>query len=137
MAARMGDGVTQYQAYTIEVLHELIADYEQEWTLGELGILLHVISAWMFLIMACLGRMHGFEVMWTDLATLRHDIAHFKLLEDFMAVYWPIVGRLKGHNDRMGCYMIHITGEIDSEIQFFKWTHRFVDLFDKEGHTKR
>jgi hypothetical protein len=78
---RMGDIVSQDKAYTIEVLHELLNEYEQEWVTNDLGIELEVISACMFLLVSSLGGMQGFEVMWTDLAALRYDLNFAKSRE--------------------------------------------------------
>ena len=77
----MGDIVSQDKAYTIEVLHELLNEYEQEWVTNDLGIELEVISACMFLLVSSLGGMQGFEVMWTDLAALRYDLNFAKSRE--------------------------------------------------------
>jgi hypothetical protein len=63
----MGDVVSQDRAYTIEVLHKLLQSYEAEWTQGDMST--SVLSSCMFLLVASLGGMRGFEVMWTDLAS--------------------------------------------------------------------
>lgn len=63
-------------------------------------------------------------------------MALHELMEDFMVVSWPIISRFKGHDGRLGCYMIPTTGEIDSGIKFFKLTLRFMVQLEKEGHTR-
>ena len=64
----------------------------------------------MFLLLTCLGGMHGFEAVWTNLAALCHDVEYCEDLEDYSAVAWPIVGRFKSHDGIAGCYMIPIAG---------------------------
>jgi hypothetical protein len=53
------------------------------------------VCACMFLLESCLGGMRGFEVVWTDLAALRYDVAYCEAVEDESAIFWPIVGRFK------------------------------------------
>ncbi len=77
--------------------------------------------------------MRGFEVIWTNLAALRYDIAHFESAEDDSAVSWPIVGRFKGLHGILDCYMIPIAGVTSSGIQFFTWTQRFLRRLGREG----
>ena len=120
-------------AYTIEVLLELIVYYVREWRKEDLSISLHVISACMFLMVSCLGRIWGFKVVWTDLAMLKHDLSHCEALEDFSAMSWPIVGRFKGHDGKLSCYMISIAGKTNSGIPFFEWTQRFVRRLELAG----
>jgi hypothetical protein len=87
----------------------------------------------MFLLVSCLGGMRGFEVVWTDLAALRYDIAHCESAEDDLAVSWPIVGCFKGRHGILDCYMIPIAGVTSSGIQFFTWTQRFLRRLGQEG----
>ena len=72
----------------------------------------------MFLLLTCLGGMRGYEAVWTDLAALRYDVEYCEELEDFAALAWPIVGKFKSHNGRIGCYMISITGTTNLGIIF-------------------
>jgi hypothetical protein len=130
----MGDVVSQDRAYTIEVLHQLIASYEAEWQRLGFQIPLLLICVVMFLLTASLGGMRGFEVMWTDLAALRYDLQYCEEVDDFTAVSWPIVGRFKAHDGRLGCYMIPIAGTTQSGIIFFEWTQRFVGRLARDGH---
>lgn len=132
--ARMGDIVSQDRAYTIQVLHKLLESYQKEWTAKQYDMSFQSLSACMFLLVSCLGGMRGFEVMWTDLAALWYDLAHCEESEDFTAVAWPIVGRFKAHDGRLGCYMIPIAGKTKSGIEFYKWTERFVGRLAMEGH---
>ena len=78
----MGDIVSQDQAYTIEVLLALLEMYKEEWQMVYRCIPLNSICACMFLLVSSLGGMQGFEVVWTDLAALRYDLAHHKAAED-------------------------------------------------------
>ena len=135
IAARMGDIVKQDRAFTIQVLHALLAMYEEEYQ--ELGSLipLNSICSCMFLLLTCLGGMRGFEAVWTDLATLRYDLLYCEELEDFSAVSWPIAGRFKAHGGVAGCYMIPIAGTTDSGIKFFKWAQRFALRVSKGGRS--
>jgi hypothetical protein len=95
ICARMGDVVTQDQAYTIEVLLALIDMFEQEWQMNYLEMSLHSLSSCMFLLVSSLGGMQGFEVVWTNLAALRYDLSYCEAAEDDTAISWPIVGRFK------------------------------------------
>jgi hypothetical protein len=122
------------RAYTIEVLHKLLALYESEWTVGQYEMPLHSLCACMFLLVSSLGGMRGFEVMWTDLAALRYDLDYCVKVEDYTAVSWPIVGQFKAHDGRLGCYMIPIAGKTQSGIEFYKCTQRFVGRLAMGGH---
>jgi hypothetical protein len=92
----MGDVVTQDRAYTIEVLLALLEMYKEEWQTYHVQMPLVLVCACMFLLVSCLGGMQGFEIVWTDLAALRYDIAHYECAEDDSAVSWPIMGLFKG-----------------------------------------
>jgi hypothetical protein len=118
----MGDVVAQDRAYTIELLLALIEMYEEEWQTYYLRMPLVSVRTCMFLLVSCLGGMQGFEVVWTDLAALKYDIAHCESAEDELAVSWPIIGRFKGQHGILVCYMIPIAGTMSSGIQFFTWT---------------
>jgi hypothetical protein len=91
-----GRRVTQDRAYTIEVLLALLEMYKEEWQTYYVQMPPVSVCVCMFLLVSCLGGMQGFEVVWTDLAALRYDIAHCESAEDDSAVSWPIVGRFKG-----------------------------------------
>ena len=134
VSARMGDVVTQDRAYTIEVLHKLLESYEAEWVEAGYQMPLKTLASCMFLLTSSLGGMRGFEVMWTDLAALRYDLTYCEEIEDYTAVSWPIIGRFKGHDGRLGCYMIPIAGTTNSGIKFFEWTQRFVGRLAMDGH---
>ena len=131
--ARSGDIVNQDRAYTIEILHALLAMYESEYTQLGHSMPLNAICSCMFLLVTCLGGMRGFEAVWTDLATLRYDLLYCESIEDYSAVAWPIVGRFKAHDGVAGCYMIPIAGTTDSGIRFFRWAQRFVNIISKDG----
>jgi hypothetical protein len=134
ISARMGDVVSQDRAYTIEVLHELLKSYEEEWSSLGTDMPLARVSSCMFLLASSLGGMRGFEVMWTDLAALKYDLDYCEDSGDESAVSWPIVGRFKAHDGVLGCYMIPIAGTTRSGIQFFRWTQRFVGRLALAGH---
>jgi len=91
------------------------------------------MSACMFLLVSCLGGMRGFEVVWTDLAALRYDIAYCEASENDTAVSWPVVRRFKARHGILDCYMIPIAGVTFSGIRFFSWTQRFVRRLENEG----
>ena len=53
-------------------------------------------------------------------------------MDDYSAVAWPIIGRLKAHDGIAGCYMIPIAGTTkNSGIKFFAWTQRFIRSLNK------
>ena len=131
--ARMGDIVKQDKAYTIEVLHKLLSMYEMEYQDLGSDMSMNSMCSVMFLLLTCLGGMRGYEAVWTDLVTLRHDIELCERADDYTAIAWPIVGRFKAHDGIAGCYMIPIAGETDSGIQFFLWTQRFVNKLADSG----
>ena len=74
--------MSQDRAYTIEVLLALVQMFEEEWETHYLRIPLISICACMFLLVSSLGGMRGFEVVWTDLAALRYDLAFCESSED-------------------------------------------------------
>ena len=125
--ARMGDITRQDRAFTLAVLHQLLEMYEEEFHAREGPMRHEAICACMFLLVACLGGMRGFEVVWTDLAALRYDVEYCEDLEDYTAVSWPVVGRFKAHDGIAGCYMIPIAGTTNSGIKMFVWTQRFLN----------
>jgi hypothetical protein len=129
----MGDVVSQDRAYTIEVLLALVQMYQQEWDAMHLHMPLSSVCACMFLLVSSLGGMRGFEVVWTDLAALRYDVAYCEASDDETAVSWPIVGRFKARHGVLDCYMIPIAGTTRSGIQFFTWTQRFIRRLAVEG----
>jgi hypothetical protein len=129
----MGDVVSQDRAYTIEVLLALLEMYKEEWQTFYLRTSLNSICACMFLLVSSLGGMRGFEVVWTDLAALRYDLAYCEAAEDETAVLWPIVGRFKACHGVLDCYMIPIAGTTFSGIRFFNWTQRFVCRLALDG----
>ena len=93
---------------------------------------LYSIYSVMFLLLlvSCLGGMHGYEVVWTDLTALRYDVAYACLSRgDETGVAWPIVG-----NGILDCFIIPIAGTTKSGITFFTWTKRFIDQLEKEGY---
>jgi hypothetical protein len=126
ICARMGDIVTQDRAYTLEIIHELLKSYEEEWADPKKEMPLKTLCSCMFLLVSLLGRIRGFEVMWTDLAALIYDLEYGEDCGDMSAVSWPIVGRFKSHQGLLGCYMIPIASKTKSGINFFRWTQRFV-----------
>ena len=102
LAARMGDVVRQDLAYTLGVLLELLSMFEDEWRSMRCDMPIEHLSACMFLLVACLGGMRGYEVVWTDLTALRHDVITCEETEDYEAVSWPVVGRFKNEQGEIG-----------------------------------
>jgi hypothetical protein len=127
VAARMGDVVHQDRAYSIEVLLELLRMYEEEWAEMQFDMPMEHLSACMFLLVTCLGGMRGYEVMWTDLTTLKRDVTLCEEAEDYEAVCWPLIGRFKSDDGKVGVHIIPIAGTtLRSGLRFFEWTQRFV-----------
>jgi hypothetical protein len=129
----MGNVVTQDCTYTIGVLLALLEMFEQEWQTYYLDMPLTSLCARMFLLFSSLGRMQGFEVVWTNLAALHSDVSYCKGAEDETAVSWPIVGRFKACHGVLDCYMIPIAGVSRSGIQFFAWTQHFIRQLARKG----
>ena len=46
-----------------------------------------------FLLVTCLGGIHGYEAVWINLGALRYDYVHCLGREDESTVAWPIIGR--------------------------------------------
>jgi hypothetical protein len=65
--------------------------------------------------------MRGYEVVWTDLAALHHDIQRCEFEEDYTGVGWPLVGRFKMEGGSVGGHLIPIAGTTKSGVEFFKW----------------
>ena len=135
MSVRKGDVVEQDRAYSIEVLHELIRMYEDEWEEAQGELSLEKTSSAMFLIASCTGGFRGYETVWTDLGALRYDLEYCKSVGDRSAVSWPVVGRFKGKHGLPMSYMIPIAGKTRSGIEVFKWTERFVERLEQAGRT--
>ena len=115
-SARSGDIVRQDRAYTLEVLHALIAMYQAEYEELRDTMSLNSISSCMFILLTCLGGMCEYEAFRTDLASLRYDLLYCESLDDFLSVAWPIVGRFKAHGGHAGYYMVPIAGTTNSGI---------------------
>ena len=82
----MGDVVKQDRAFTMPVLHRLLAMYESEYEEEGLEMSHESLSSCMFLLCACLGGMRGFEVVWTDLAALRYDVGYCEEMDDHSVI---------------------------------------------------
>ena len=87
----------------------------------------------MFLLASSFGGMRGYEVVWTDLAALIHDIERCEDSEDYTGVGWPIVGRFKMEGGGIGGHVIPIAGTTNSGVEFFKWAQRFVFTLQQNG----
>lgn len=134
---RTGVSSRQDQAYSLEVIHELLRRFEFEWERQEAKgeIDMHWLSAVMFLLVSSFGGMRGYEVVWTDLAALLHDMARCEEEEDYTGVGWPLVGRFKMEGGGVGGHVIPIAGTTDSGVQFFKWAQRFCFHLVSAGRT--
>ena len=97
--ARTGDLVDQARAYTTPIIHALLKMYQEGWE--ELGwaMSVHSMCSVMFLLVASLGGMRGYEVVWTDLGALRYNLLYCEDLGDKSAISWPIVGRFKARGE--------------------------------------
>lgn len=136
IAARMGDEVRQDRAYALAELLELLRMYEEEWKELKFEMPIDHLSACMFLLVSCLGGMRGYEVVWTDLTALRRDVILCEESEDCEAVCWPLVGRFKLEDGKVGIHIIPIAGTTRSGIPFFVWTQRFVGALQRKGITE-
>ena len=132
--ARMGDVVHQDRAFTPGVLHRLLEMYEQEFWDETTPMSHDSMCSVMFLLVACLGGMRGYEVVWTDLAALRYDVCYCEELDDYTGIAWPVVGRFKARDGIAGCYIIPIAGTTNSGIAMFTWTQRFLIHLGTLGH---
>ena len=134
---RTGVMTRQDRAYSLDVIHELLDRFESEWgrqtESGEID--LSWISAVMFLLVSSFGGMRGYEVVWTDLAALLHDIQRCELEEDFSGVGWPLVGRFKMEGGGIGGHVIPIAGTTKSGVEFFKWAQRFCFTLIQNNRT--
>ena len=93
--------------------------YEAEYEELGVDVPLNSTCYCMVLLLTCLGGMRGYQAICIDLANLGYDLLYYKSLDDFLAVAWPIIGRLKAHEGRAGCYMISIADVTNSRINFF------------------
>lgn len=134
---RTGVMSRQDRAYSLELLHEMLRRFELEWERQEeLGSIdLQWLSAVMFLLVSSFGGMRGYEVVWTDLAALLHDIQRCELEEDYTGVGWPLVGRFKMEGGGIGGHVIPIAGTTKSGVEFFKWAQRFAFVLVERGRT--
>ena len=106
ISTRMGDAVSQDRAYSIEIMHKLLELFESEWEDLGFNMAAHDLSACMLLLVSCLGGMRGFEVLWTDLGTLRCVIEYCEFRDNDSAVSWHIIGRFKGKDGKLSCYIL-------------------------------
>lgn len=137
ITARMGDEVRQDRAYSLAELVQLVGMFEEEWAELKFEMPIEHLSACMFLLVSCLGGMRGYEVVWTDLTALRRDILLCEEAEDYEAVSWPLVGRFKLEDGKVGVHIIPIAGTTSrSGIRFFEWTQRFVGALHRRGLTE-
>ena len=134
---RTGVMSRQDRAYSLELIHELLTRFELEWERqqeqGEINLIW--LSAVMFLLVSSFGGMRGYEVVWTDLAALLHDVSRCENEEDFTGVGWPLVGRFKMEGGGFGGHVIPIAGTTKSGVEFFKWTQRFCFTLVTSGRT--
>ena len=134
---RTGVMTRQDRAYSLDVIHELLRRFDDEWERQrELGnVDQKWISAVMFLLVSSFGGMRGYEVVWTDLAALLHDIQRCEDEEDYTGVGWPVVGRFKMEGGGIGGHVIPIAGTTNSGVEFFKWAQRFAFILQQNGRT--
>ena len=59
----MGDVVHQDRAFTLPILHKLVDMYEQEYWDKQTPMTNTSMCSVMFLLVACLGGMRGYEVV--------------------------------------------------------------------------
>ena len=70
----------------LKVLLKLLEMFEVEYQDKGANMSHDCLLACMFLLVVSLGGMRGFEVIWTDLLGLLHNLAYCKDLEDCSAV---------------------------------------------------
>jgi hypothetical protein len=133
---RTGVLTRQDRAYTMDVVHEVLRMFENEWEELDGDPPLLWISAVTFFLASCLGGMRGFEVVWTDLAALIHDMRRLEEDDDDSGIGWPIVGRFKAEGGGVGGHVIPIAGVTSSGIEFYKWVQRFVHCLKRANRTE-
>ena len=134
---RTGVMTRQDRAYSLDLIHELLLRFEAEWDRQQSADDVDVVwvSAVMFLLVSSFGGMRGYEVVWTDLAALLHDIQRCELEEDYSGVGWPLVGRFKMEGGGIGGHVIPIAGTTKSGVEFFKWAQRFAFVVSRNGRS--
>ena len=135
ITVRMGDIVHQDRAYTLEVVHAVIAMFEEQFQKEGYTMPVRDFEAAIFFIVACTGGFRGYEVIWTDLAALRYDVKYCEERNDYSAVAWPVTGRFKNERGRWNHYMIPIAGTTGSGIRVFEWTQRVIKRLEQIGRT--
>ena len=133
---RMGDVVHQDRAYTLEVVHAIVAMFEDQFQREGYTMPVRDFEAAIFFIIACTGGFRGYEVVWTDLAALRYDMEYNEDRNDYTAVAWPVTGRFKNERGRWNHYMIPIAGVTGSGIRVFEWTQRIIKRLNLVGRTE-
>ena len=68
----------QDRAYTMDIVHEKMRLFEEDWEACDGKPTLKWILTVMFFLTSCLGGMRGFEVVWTDLGALLYEIARLE-----------------------------------------------------------
>ena len=133
---RTGVMTRQDKAYTLALVHEMLNRFEQDWEKCDGQPSVKWISAVMLFLTTCLGGMRGYEVVWTDLAALIHDVEMCEMEENPKGVGWPIVGRFKAEGGGIGGHVIPIASVTKSGINFYKWAQRFVYILIENGMTE-
>jgi hypothetical protein len=126
ISVRKGDIVKQDRAHTLAVVHAIIQLFEDEFQEAGYNMPVQNMEAALFFIISCMGGFRGYETVWTDLGALRYDIRHFKEVDDYSAVAWPVTGRFKNERGSWNHYMIPITGITGSGVRVFEWAQRAV-----------
>jgi len=136
ITVRMGDVVHQDRAYTLEVVHAIIAMFEDQFQREGYTMPVRDFEAAIFFIASCMGGFRGYEVVWTDLGALRYDMEYNEDRDDQSAVIWPVTGRFKNEKGRWNHYMIPIAGVTGSGVKVFEWTQRIIKRLNLIGRTE-
>ena len=133
IATRMGDIVHQDRAYTLEIVHAIIAMFEEQFQEQGYSMPIREMEAALFFIAACMGGFRGYEVVWTDLGALRYDVKYSEDKDDYSAIIWPVTGRFKNEKGAWNHYMIPIAGVTGSGVRVFDWTQRIILRLERVG----
>eukprot|EP00956_Cyclotella_meneghiniana_P024276 scaffold48552_cov53-Cyclotella_meneghiniana.AAC.1 len=136
VSVRMGDIVHQDRAYTLEIVHAVIAMFEEQFQKEGYTMPVRDFEAALFFIVACMGGFRGYEVVWTDLGALRYDMEYNEERDDETAVSWPVTGRFKNEKGAWNHYMIPIAGVTGSGVRVFEWTQRIIKRLNLIGRTE-
>jgi len=134
--SRMGQIVRQDRALSLEVLHQLLENLEQEWASSDAATRGQVASLGAFCLIAFCGSFRGPEMFLVDLFGLhKYGREDLKTSGGKTYVIVPLLGRFKNElGDQY--HLTPMVAESSSELKIRVWIRRLLDASAAEGRTR-